>query len=381
MWIEELKDGRFKYFERYTDPYTGKYRRTSTILNSKSSRAQKQAKNILDEKIDKLLAKASTSNAYFTDVLQEWWEHHSQNLKHSTKYSFGFYVQELKENFGVGIKIGSIDTLYSQRYFDNQKPFIAKNRHLKMILNQCFNYAIDMGMISENPISRVRIPKTRKTIEDYKKVSQKYLEEKELRDLLRELYGRKPTYRLGLLAEFLSLSGVRFGEATAIEVENVDYENKRLEIHGTLDMRHGGFKNAVKTTPKTIASYREVSLTNREIEILKEMQKIKELDQHLRQNFHESDFIFVSKNGIPISNAFFNTTLKKANSRLDNPINKKISSHIFRHTLISRLAENNIPLRAIMDKVGHSDPKTTNAIYTHATENMNDNLMAVLEKY
>lgn len=66
MWIEELKDGRFKYFERYTDPYTGKYRRTSTILTSKSSRAQKQAKNILDEKIDKLLAKASTSNAYFT---------------------------------------------------------------------------------------------------------------------------------------------------------------------------------------------------------------------------------------------------------------------------------------------------------------------------
>ncbi|MBF8970635.1 tyrosine-type recombinase/integrase [Streptococcus mitis] len=58
-----------------------------------------------------------------------------------------------------------------------------------------------------------------------------------------------------------------------------------------------------------------------------------------------------------------------------------MSSHIFRHTLISRLAENNIPLRAIMDKVGHSYPKTTNAIYTHATENMNNNLMAILEKY
>lgn len=32
-----------------------------------------------------------------------------------------------------------------------------------------------------------------------------------------------------------------------------------------------------------------------------------------------------------------------------------------------------------MDKVGHSYPKTTNAIYTHATENMNNNLMAILE--
>lgn len=250
-----------------------------------------------------------------------------------------------------------------------------------MILNQCFNYALDMGMISENPISRVRISQAKKTVEDYKKVNQKYLEEIELRNLLTELYSKKSTYRLGLLAEFLSLSGVRFGEAIAIEESNIDFKNKQLEIHGTLDMRYGGFKNAVKTTPKTIASYREVSLTNREIEILKEMQKIKELDQHLRQNYHESNYIFVSKNGIPISNAFFNTVLKKANSRLDTPIQKKISSHIFRHTLISRLAENNVPLRAIMDKVGHSDPKITNAIYTHATENMNNKLMAVLEKY
>lgn len=51
MWIEPLKDGRFKYVERYKDPYTEKWKKTSTVLTSDSSRAWKNAQKILDKKI------------------------------------------------------------------------------------------------------------------------------------------------------------------------------------------------------------------------------------------------------------------------------------------------------------------------------------------
>ena len=34
------------------------------------------------------------------------------------------------------------------------------------------------------------------------------------------------------------------------------------------------------------------------------------------------------------------------------------------------LAEMNVPLKAIMQRVGHNDPNTTLQIYTHVTENM-----------
>ncbi|HHJ6569617.1 TPA: tyrosine-type recombinase/integrase, partial [Streptococcus pyogenes] len=42
-------------------------------------------------------------------------------------------------------------------------------------------------------------------------------------------------------------------------------------------------------------------------------------------------------------------------------------THLFRHSHISFLAEKGIPLNAIMDRVGHSDPKTTLSIYSHTT--------------
>ena len=51
-----------------------------------------------------------------------------------------------------------------------------------------------------------------------------------------------------------------------------------------------------------------------------------------------------------------------------NAIKKKMSSHIFRHSHISLLAELNIPVKAIMERVGHADMETTMKIYTHVTK-------------
>ncbi|HEW4673499.1 TPA: tyrosine-type recombinase/integrase, partial [Streptococcus pneumoniae] len=90
-------------------------------------------------------------------------------------------------------------------------------------------------------------------------------------------------------------------------------------------------------------------------------------------------FIFVTKNGIPIQNNSFNLAIQKVNNRLKNPINKHLTSHIFRHTLVSRLSENNVPLKAIMARVGHSDSRTTNKIYTHVTKKMDDNILNLLD--
>lgn len=49
--------------------------------------------------------------------------------------------------------------------------------------------------------------------------------------------------------------------------------------------------------------------------------------------------------------------------------------------LVSRLAENNVPLKAIMDRVGHADAKTTIQIYTHVTKKMKSNVADIMENY
>ena len=49
-------------------------------------------------------------------------------------------------------------------------------------------------------------------------------------------------------------------------------------------------------------------------------------------------------------------------------------------TMYNSLAENKIPLKTIMDRVGHSDSEVTNSIYTHVTKNMKDEAINVLDK-
>ncbi|PCF40178.1 hypothetical protein B5B97_01530 [Staphylococcus delphini] len=46
---------------------------------------------------------------------------------------------------------------------------------------------------------------------------------------------------------------------------------------------------------------------------------------------------------------------------------------------MSWLVENNIPLKTIMKRVGHTDEKTTIKIYTHVTEKMDKQLTDKLE--
>lgn len=66
--------------------------------------------------------------------------------------------------------------------------------------------------------------------------------------------------------------------------------------------------------------------------------------------------------------------MQKANTKLAKPINQPLSSHIFRHTLLSTLAEKN----TIMVRVEHKDAKTINNIYTHVSKRMEQAALEVL---
>ncbi|EIP8062069.1 site-specific integrase, partial [Enterococcus faecalis] len=81
MWIEKLPNGKFKYFERYKDPYTEKYRRVSITLNSKSNQAKKQAFLELQDKINKKLNQYNQTNLSLSMLYEEWIPIYKQRVK------------------------------------------------------------------------------------------------------------------------------------------------------------------------------------------------------------------------------------------------------------------------------------------------------------
>lgn len=85
------------------------------------------------------------------------------------------------------------------------------------------------------------------------------------------------------------------------------------------------------------------------------------------------DYIFKSSRGTPLSLHSFNMLLHRVQDELN--WDKNLSSHIFRHSHISLLAELNLPLKTIMERVGHSDANTTLSIYNHVTKKSKEQVL------
>ena len=96
------------------------------------------------------------------------------------------------------------------------------------------------------------------------------------------------------------------------------------------------------------------------------------------KNRFDTDSIFINTMGKQITSARVIIPLKNHGKKLG--IDKNITTFMFRHLHISLLAELGIPLTAIMDRVGHSDSKTTIEIYSHVTQKMVANIFSKLEK-
>lgn len=380
MWPEAHESGKVNFVERYRDPYTQKWKRKSVLMEKDTPRIRKEAQKILDAKIADTLSKLKSSEMLFTDLFDQWWTFYQQEIKRTSIASLKGNIKEIRDSFGLDIKVVNIDPKYVQNYLDNLDCSRNKKERTKSMLNLAFDYAVDLDIIKDNPARRAKLPRIKKTLEDWKKIEEKYLEEDEIKPLLKELFRRPSTYRAALLAEFMSLNGCRIGEAVSLEPSNRDFETKVLQLHGTYDHTEG-YRNGEKTTPKTVASYRETLMTKREMEIIEELEFMNELEKNTNPRYRDMGYIFTTKNGVPIQTNSFNLALKKANQRLEKPIQKNLTSHIFRHTLVSRLAENRVPLKAIMDRVGHADAKTTTQIYTHVTKKLKANVAEIMEKY
>ena len=283
-------------------------------------------------------------------------------------------IKRIKKDFALEVPISNITPKYIQNYITSNDEWTYSQKYrIKSLLNVFFDYAVSLEIIENNPARKIVLNKPRKTAEELEAVENKYLEPDELNRLLKEFYRKPITYRYGLLSEFMTLNGCRIGEAAALKLKNYHKGNKTIDIHGTLTKYDDN-----PTTPKTTASYRTVYLTDREVEILDEIISMNKLQEETNPKWEKSDFIFVTNTGNSVQSSVFAKSLQRANERLQRPINKHISSHIFRHTMISMLAEYNIPLKAIMDRVGHSDSETTTKIYTHVTKNMKNKAVEVL---
>ncbi|PPE98606.1 hypothetical protein C4610_07925 [Enterococcus hirae] len=134
--------------------------------------------------------------------------------------------------------------------------------------------------------------------------------------LIKELYRKPSTYRLGRFAEFMFLTGTHIGKAIEIQAKDFDFENSQAFVNGSID-RSGEYRRGIKGSVKTNASYRNLDITNRTLCLVKRTIEEVTWDSMENDKFENLNYLFVTKNGIPVQNNSFNLALKRADERVD----------------------------------------------------------------
>lgn len=197
---------------------------------------------------------------------------------------------------------------------------------------------------------------------------------------------------------FMLETGLRVGEVTALQEEDIDYENNLVHIRKTL-VYFDKFNEDHHCTyeihsPKSTAGYRAVPLTNKAKEALKNE---KELHKKLNiSNVQEidgfSNFIFLNRFGMVYNQGTLNKALRKIIKDCNAiqvtkfkgegcTLLPQFSCHCTRHTFATRLHESNVKDNTIKTLLGHSDINTTLEIYATSQDDFNKEQIEAYEDF
>ena len=376
MWIEERqskKGTRYKYCERFELP-NGEIRKVSVIFNTNSSHARKQATIELQRKYEQAVKEIDINKVVtYYDVAMSWLEHTEPTVKRSTHINHTIYVNKIFTYIDKSLPIANLtavileDVLHKVYYVENLS--YSYTRATFTTMKAIYKHAKRKKLIpSLIDFEDIEIKKKPFSHSDIAKKQNKFLDAVELKETLMQL--SKIDSRISLLFEFISLTGLRIGELLALRYSDYDKENATININGTIQYDYKNSSEIKRGTPKNIYSVRDISLSDRAVSILDSIMLENKRRSLWFDGYIDHGYIFTSSRGNPYDIQFLNRRLKGVHIE-----GKHLTTHIFRHTHISMLAELGVPLKTIMQRVGHNDPNTTLSIYTHVTKSMHDDVI------
>lgn len=379
MWVETLtnsKGTRYKYCERYELP-NGETRKVAITLNSNSTYARKQASIELQNKIKDVIKQLHLDpNITMYEVAQLWLEHTEPTIKIATHINHTLHVKKIFTYIDTSIPLVKItpimieNMIHNVYYKEELSYYYAKS--ILTTVRAIFRHAKRRRIIQDiHEIEDISIKKKPFTHTEIAKKQNKFLDAVELKSVLAQLTKLAP--RVALLIEFMSLTGLRIGELLALRYCDYDEKKATININGTLQYFYKNGSDIKRGTPKNIYSVRDVTLDARCVKILNSIITDNKRQSLWFKGYEEQGYIFTAKRGNPYDMQYINKLLKQVH--IDG---KHLTTHIFRHTHISILAELGIPLKAIMQRVGHNDPATTLSIYTHVTQHMKNDIVEKL---
>ncbi|MGI6238930.1 MAG: tyrosine-type recombinase/integrase [Christensenellales bacterium] len=219
----------------------------------------------------------------------------------------------------------------------------------KLLLSQVFEHAVLSEILSRNPVRGVQLPPAThnvKMILPYAKDEQERL----MAAFTQEKNGKR-RFRYGWGAVLILETGLRAGEALALEWCDIDRENRTLKVHKNLVRVNGG--NIVQFTTKTDAGSRTIPLNAVAMEAVARLHE---------QAVHGCPFVFATRTGRHVNYRNLLETMKRAckSAGIEHR-----GLHALRHSFASNLYARGVEVKIISKLLGHASVDITYNRYIH----------------
>lgn len=350
MWIEQ-RGNKFLMIERYKDYLTGKWERVSVTMERDTPQARNKAKAILQAKINASQQhKPKNSSVSLKELKESYIKYQKRIMKESTVH---------RNNNILDIVIGIIgsDALCDRLTAGSIMKALLSTGKTNTTLNTYLTRLKAMlrwGYQNDLCPDLAGKLKLLPDKSEREKIADKYLEKS---DLKRLLDGMKEE-RWKNLTRLLALSGLRIGEALALEYSDLDLKARLIHVTKT-------FAPTTKTvtSPKTADSIRDVYMQDELLKLCRKLltgAKLRALEHG-----YNSNLVFCDHDGKHISYDVYEKYLRENSERI---LGRKITSHVMRHTMTSLFAEAGVDISVIAHRLGHHDSKLTRDIYLHCTK-------------
>lgn len=255
------------------------------------------------------------------------------------------------------------------------------------VLKMSLSYAVyPAELISVNPAMYIKVPKNAPT-----NVIKRQIITKEKLDFLLKTFPFGHPLHIPILLSYHT--GLRLGETLGACWEDIDWDKNELTV-----CRQLSFNNAVGyyfSTLKTKTSYRQILLDSQIMAILKKWRKTQlkteiSKGQTYIYNYEDKNGMLwgipkseTPKEGMILRKAICTRDdgcIVKRNTLLEQMRRCGINFHSLRHTHATQLIENGAIPKDVATRLGHSDATITQNLYTHDTEQMKRNTVAIFEK-
>lgn len=336
-------------YDAVTGKQIQKYR--SRFSTKKEARAE-YSKLILAAEEGLAMEKKQPSFKQFIEEIYLPW--YKTQVKEST-YKNRLNTIEKHFKFFYRKKVNEIEPIHVQTWQLKLAKDYSPNyvRIIQGMLSLAFDRAIILGLAKKNPARMVGNIKSKKVKVDFWTLE-------EFQKVISLLYkGDYYEHYLFICFWLLFTTGLRIGEAAALQWEDIDFESGIISVTKTLYYK--SMNEYTFVDPKTSASIRTVVIDKDTIRELKDWMEVQ------KKVLKDCNFV-LSYSGIPTSKH----TLPRALEKLAGLAGvHRIKIHALRHSHVALLISMGVNPLIVKDRLGHEKIQTTLGTYGHLYPNSN----------